>query len=90
MNTKVVDVKFINKKQIGIAFQILFSILFVIFGVLYLINKSNKIIFYIILSLLLLSTAFNNHIIYKRKYMTLIYLISGLIVFVMALKEVIL
>ncbi len=90
MNTKVVDVKFINKKQIGITLQVIFSVLFVLFGLLYLINKSNKTIFYIIVSLLLFTTAFNNQITYKRKYMTVIYILSGLLVLITTLLEVIL
>lgn len=88
MNTKVMDIKFIKKEDIGIILQILLLILVIIFGIIYWL-KNTSFMFYIFVSLLMFVMAFNNKYIYKKKYMTLVYVLVGLFVLISTLVEVI-
>lgn len=62
--------------------QVIFTILVLIFGILYLFNSKMAIYFKSFLILDLLMMAFNNYKIYKRINMTIVYLIVAIGLFI--------
>lgn len=70
-------------KDAGILVQIVLTIALIMFVLLYLISniKAFATIVGMLVGLLLLAMAFNNHVSFKRKYFTLIYLIVGIVSF---------
>ena len=69
-------------KDAGILVQIILTIALIMFVLLYLSNISSfATIVGMLVGLLLLAMAFNNHVSFKRKYFTLIYLIVGIVSF---------
>lgn len=89
MNTKVVEVHYFTKEKIGLFLQLLLTIALVVLGVLYFINKININYIYALVSLLLFVMAFNNKYTYKKKNMTKIYLIVGVLLLISVILEVI-
>lgn len=72
-------------KKIGMTIQTVFVLCLVLFGVLSIFNSKMLKFLNLSLGLSLLSMAYNNYIIYKRKLFTLIYLIVGIIVLIAAI-----
>ena len=70
-------------KDAGILVQIILTIALIMFVLLYLISNISSFatIVGMLVGLLLLVMAFNNHVSFKRKYFTLIYLIVGIVSF---------
>ena len=62
--------------------QVIFTILVLIFGILYLFNSKMAIYFREFLILDLLMMAFNNYKIYKRINMTIVYLLVAIGLFI--------
>ena len=62
--------------------QVIFTVLVLIFGILYLFNSKMAIYFKAFLILDLLMMAFNNYKIYKRINMTVVYLIVAIGLFI--------
>lgn len=88
-NVKVIEIKTYDSKKIFLYLQIVLILLLAIFGVITLFfNKDMLKIFYFILAATLAVMSWNNHKIYKRKYVTIIYgafalvsLVSGILEF---------
>ena len=74
-------------KKFGINMQFIMFLLFIIFLIISIFVKGLDILLYIIMSLLLFLMSYNNYKIYKRKYMSPIYLIFGIIVLVKVIME---
>ena len=68
-------------KDAGILVQIVITIALIMFVLLYLISNISSFatIVGMLVGLLLLAMAFNNHVSFKRKNFTLIYLILGIL-----------
>lgn len=89
MNTKVIDVKFIGKKELGLILQVISIIGLIILGIMYMLGKDVSVPIYLVMSLTMFIMAFNNHYTFKKKNMTIIYIIVGLIVLISTIFEVI-
>ena len=87
MNTKVIDFKFGYNENIGILVQAVLTEMTIIFAIIGFIEKITIPIFYFVISLLLLCMAYNNKKIYKRKYMTGIYLYIAIFVIISTVLE---
>ena len=73
-NVKVIEIKTYDSKKIFLYLQIVLILLLAIFGVITLFfNKDMLKIFYFILAATLAVMSWNNHKIYKRKYVTIIF-----------------
>ena len=74
-------------KDAGILVQIILTIALIMFVLLYLISNISSFatIVGMLVGLLLLAMAFNNHVSFKRKYFTLIYLIVGIVSYAISL-----
>ena len=72
-------------EQITMLLQISLAIFLVAFGVASLFERELFIISQILIGLLMFVIGFNNHKIYKRKYMTPIYLGLGIVIICSAL-----
>ena len=70
-------------KDAGILVQIVITVALIMFVLLYLISNISSFatIVGMLVGLLLLAMAFNNHVSFKRKYFTLIYLIVCIVSF---------
>ena len=70
-------------KDAGILVQIVITVALIMFVLLYLISNISSFatIVEMLVGLLLLAMAFNNHVSFKRKYFTLMYLIVGIVSF---------
>lgn len=75
---KVVEWKIDHK--IGIMVQLALAGALIVFGIVFLFNHSTLPILIGLASLFLFVGAFNNYKYYKRKYMTIIYIVAGMLV----------
>ncbi len=64
--------------KVLIAIQFILTITVIIFGIVTIINPNLLYIFELILGITLLIMGLNNYLIYKRKNLTILYLIIGL------------
>ena len=86
-NVKVIEIKTFDSKKLCLYFQMILIILLAVFGVITLFfNKDMLKVFYFILAATLAVMSWNNHKIYKRKYLTIVYgafalfsLVSGIL-----------
>lgn len=78
-----------NKKNILILLQAIFTLAAVIFGIISLIDNSFLALFYILLGIDLFILSYNNYKIYTKKYMTSFYLAFGFLMIMNAILEVI-
>jgi hypothetical protein len=81
-NVEIVEIKTFQFKYISLYVQIFLIIALAGTGVAYFFTDKHDIIYMLaegILGLLMLIMAYNNKIFYKRKYMTYIYLVIGVI-----------
>ena len=74
-------------KDAGILMQVVTTIAVIMFVLLYLISNINAFVNIIglLIGVLMLTMAFNNHVTFKRKYFTLIYFIVGIFSIVISL-----
>ena len=87
MTTKIVDLKEYSSKEVGLLVQVVLTELVIIFGIINLISDVFMPAFYAILSMILFTMAYNNVKFYKKRYMTSIYIITGLFVAITTIME---
>ena len=87
MHTKLVKVKEYSNKEVSLLTQAVLTELLIIFGINSLINSIFLPVFYAIIIMLMFNMSYNNYKIYKKKYMTWIYIIVGLFVLVTTVLE---
>ncbi len=87
MNTKVVDLKQYSSDEVGLLVQVVLIELLIIFSIINLITDVFMPAFYAILCMIMFTMAYNNVRIYKKRYMTVIYIIVGIFVLVSTLME---
>ena len=87
MSTKIVDLKEYSSKEVGLLVQVVLTELVIIFGIINLISDALLPAFYAIISMIMFTMAYNNIKIYKKKYMTSVYVIVGLFVAITTLVE---
>lgn len=73
-----------KKNNIALIIQFTLCVLLVITLIMSLFIKELNLLTKIITILLLVDMAYNNHVIYKRKYFTVIYLIAAILVGILA------
>ena len=81
-NVEIIDIKSFQFKYISLYIQAFLMIVLVGTGIAYFFTDKHDIIYMIaeaVLGLLMFIMAYNNKIFYKRKYMTYIYLVIGVI-----------
>ena len=87
MKTKIVDLKEYSSNEVGLLVQVVLIELLIIFSVINLITDVFMPAFYAILAMIMFTMAYNNKRIYKRKYMTSVYLIVGIFVTISTIVE---
>lgn len=83
MKTKkrmVIDLK--ETYQITLLFQIALIVFIISFGILSIFNKDLFIICEVLISVMMFVLVFNNQKVYKRKYMTYVYMLFGILLLV--------
>ena len=87
MSTKVIDVKEYSSKDIGLLTQAVLTELLIIFSIIMIMSDAFMPAFYAIIAMLMFNLAYNNSKIYKKKYMTSVYIIVGLFVTITTIVE---
>lgn len=87
MKVKIVELKEYSCDEVGLLMQVVLIELLIIFAVINMITNVFVPAFYAILAMLMFTMAYNNKRIYKRKYMTSIYMIVGIFVTISTLLE---
>ena len=87
MNTKIVDVKEYSNNEVSLLTQVILTELLIIFGIISIFTSIFMPVFYVIISLLMFNMAYNNVKFFKKKYMTIVYIIIGLYVLVATIME---
>ena len=87
MKVKVVNLKEYSCDEVGLLVQIVLIELLLIFAVINMITNVFMPAFYAILAMLMFTMAYNNKKIYKRKHMTIVYIIVGIFVTISTLME---
>ena len=77
MKVKIVNLKEYSSDEVGLLVQVVLIELLIIFAVINTLTDVFMPAFYAILAMLMFTMAYNNNKIYKRKYMTSVYLITG-------------
>ena len=87
MNTKIIDLREYSSDEVGLLAQVVLIELLLIFAIINLITDIFMPAFYAILAMIMFVMAYNNKRVYKKKYMTTIYVIVGLFVAITTLVE---
>ena len=87
IKAKIVDLASYSSDDVGLLVQVVLIELLIIFAVINLITNIFMPAFYAILAMLMFSMAYNNQKVYKRKYMTIVYLAVGIFVTVATILE---
>ena len=87
MSTKIIDIKEYKSDQVGLLVQTIFTELVLIFGIITIISEAFLPAFYAIISMTLFTMAYNNKHFFKKKYMTSVYIITGLFVLITTIVE---
>lgn len=87
MKTKVIDIKEYSSDEVGLLVQAVLVELLIIFSIISIMSDAFMPAFYAIISMTMFTMAYNNKKIYKKKYMTSIYVIVGLYVAITTLVE---
>ena len=87
MNIKTINLKEYSSNEVGLLVQVVLIELLLIFAVINTITDVFMPAFYAILSMIMFVMAYNNKKIYKRKYMTNIYMIVGIFIVITTLVE---
>ena len=82
------ETKYDLVQRIGILYQAILSIVAVIMIIFFIIDAIFAGVALAMLSLLLLCMAFNNHILFKRKYFTLLYVGCAVLLIIMLIQEI--
>lgn len=87
-NVEIVEIKSFNSKKFTLYLQIVLSILLLVFGIIAMFFNSNFIpLAYLLLSLVLFVMAWNNLKIHNRKYMTIVYILFGIVTLISFITE---
>lgn len=76
----VIDLK--ETYQLTLLFQIALIVFIISFDILSIFNKDLFIICEVLISVMMFVLAFNNQKVYKRKYMTYVYMLFGILLLV--------
>ena len=87
MHTKIVELKEYSSKEVGLLVQVVLMELLLIFGIINIITDVFMPAFYAIIVMIMFTMAYNNKMVYKKKYMTGLYIIVGIFVLVSTLLE---
>lgn len=87
MHTKIVELKEYTNDSISLLTQVVLLEATIIFGIISLISNEFLPVFYIVMSLLLFNFAYNNYKFFKRRFMTIMYILVGLFVLITTLLE---
>ena len=87
MKTKIIDLKEYSSNEVGLLVQVVLIELLLIFAIINLITDVFMPAFYAIVTMIMFTMAYNNKRIYKKKYMTSIYVIVGLFVAITTIVE---
>ena len=87
MNTKVVEIKEYSNKEVGLLTQAILTELVLIFLVISILSSAFMPALYAILTLLMFNLAYNNIKIFRKRYMTSVYVITGLFVLITTIVE---
>ena len=80
MSTKIVNLKEYSNKEVGLLVQVILIEVLIIFAIISMFIKEFLDSLYVILGLIMFTMAYNNKKIFKKKYMTPIYIIVGIYV----------
>ena len=87
MKTKIVNLKEYNSDEVGLLVEVVLIELLLIFAIINLVTNIFMPAFYAILAMIMFVMAYNNKRIYKKKYMTSVYVIVGLFVAITTIVE---
>ena len=87
MHTKVIELKEYSNDKVSLLTQAVLTELLIIFGINSLVDNVFFFVFYAIIIMLMVNMSYNNYKFYKKKYMTLVYIIVGIFVLVTTLLE---
>ncbi|MBQ9071735.1 MAG: hypothetical protein IJY25_01070 [Bacilli bacterium] len=87
MSTKIVDIKEYSSDEVGLLVQVVLTELLIIFAIISIISDAFMPAFYSIIAMTMFTMAYNNKKIYKKKYMTSVYVIVGLFVAITTIVE---
>ena len=87
MHTKIVNVKEYSNDEVSLFTQAILTELFIIFLIISIFTDIFKPVLYILISLLMFNMAYNNAKFFKRKRMTIIYIVIGLFVLISTIME---
>lgn len=87
MHTKVIELKEYSNDKVSLLTQAVLTELLIIFGINSLVDNVFLPVFYAIIIMLMVNMSYNNYKFYKKKYMTLVYIIVGIFVLVTTLLE---
>ena len=87
MHTKIVELREYSSKEVGLLVQVVLMELLLIFGIINIITDVFMPAFYAIIVMIMFTMAYNNKMVYKKKYMTGLYIIVGIFVLVSTLLE---
>ena len=87
MHTKIVDLKEYSNDEVSLFTQAILTELFIIFLIISIFTDIFKPVLYILISLLMFNMAYNNAKFFKRKRMTIIYIVIGLFVLISTIME---
>lgn len=74
--------------QTGMLVQFILLFFLFVFGIITIFHHEFKLACFLVMTLILLVMAYNNHRIYKRKYLTIIYIVGALLVFLSSLEMI--
>ncbi len=87
-SVKIIEVKTHDMKVLTLYLQIILTVLLAIFGVITLFfNEDMLTVVYFLLSGILFLMAWNNHKFYKHKYLTIIYMLFGILTLTSGIVE---
>ena len=87
MHTTIVKLKEYSNKEVSLLTQFILTELLIVFGVINFITNVFLPVFYAIIVMLMFNMSLNNYKFFKKKYMTVIYIIVGLFVLITTLME---
>ena len=87
MHTKIVELKEYSSKEVGLLVQVVLMELLLIFGIISIFTNVFMPAFYAIIVMIMFTMAYNNKVVYKKKYMTGLYTLVGSFVLIATLVE---
>lgn len=81
-NVKIIELKEHTNRAVSLLVQIILLEMIIVFGVVMIFEPSLNKVLYTLIGLIMFSMAYNNFKFYKKKYMTLIYIIFGIFIII--------